>query len=182
VTADVPATEQQIWARHILVADETAAKVIIEKLNQGEDFATLAMSLSTDTGSGANGGDLGWFGKGMMVDDFEKAAYALEKPGDYTTTPVKTQFGYHIIQLIAKQDRPLTADQYQAARDQAFRDWLETTKKEYTIETFDIWQARVPSEPNFTTMATEAANQQLTSIAEEKATEKAAKQAATPTP
>ena len=71
------------------------AKEIIEKLNNGEKFADLAKEYSDD-GSAENGGDLNWFNKGKMVDSFEKAAFALEK-GKYTTTLVKSEFGYHII-------------------------------------------------------------------------------------
>ena len=130
--------------------------------------------MSTDTGSAAKGGDLGWFGTGAMVKEFETAAFALEKPGDYTQTPVKSQFGYHIIQLIAKQDRPLTADQYKTAKDKAFSDWLEAARKEYGVQTFDIWKEHVPTEPNFTSIATDAANAQSTALAE--------KGSATPTP
>ncbi|CAG0945917.1 partial Foldase protein PrsA 1, partial [Anaerolineae bacterium] len=70
ITADIPRTETQVWARHILVADEAIAQVIIDKLKAGEDFAKLAQESSTDTGSAANGGDLGWFGKGAMVPEF----------------------------------------------------------------------------------------------------------------
>lgn len=166
ITADVAPTQIQVWARHILVADETLAKDIIERLKKGEDFAALAAEFSTDTGSAASGGDLGWFGAGAMVPEFETAAFALEKSGDFTTEPVKSNFGYHIIQLIAKQERPLTAEQYKAAKDKVFADWLTTAREEYGVQTFDIWQQRVPSEPNFVTQATEAANAQLTAQAE----------------
>ena len=110
--------------------------------------------------------DLGWFGTGAMVPEFETAAFALEKSGDFTTEPVQSSFGYHIIQLVAKQDRPLTADQYQAAKDKVFSEWLTAAKEEYGVEIFDIWQQRVPVEPNFITQATEAANDQLTAQAE----------------
>ena len=166
IAADVESVQTQVWARHILVADEQAAKDIIVRLQNGEDFATLAKELSTDTGSGANGGDLGWFGSGAMVAPFETAAFALETPGDITTEPVQSDFGYHIIQLIAKQERPLTAEQYDTAKQKAFADWLTAAKEEYGVETFDIWQSRVPNEPNFITVATEAANSQLTAQAE----------------
>ncbi len=166
IAAEVASTQTQVWARHILVADEQAAKDIIVRLQAGEDFATLARELSTDTGSGLNGGDLGWFGTGAMVPEFETAAFALENPGDITTEPVQSDFGYHIIQLIAKQDRPLTADQYETAKQKIFADWLTAAKEEYGVETFDIWQSRVPTEPNFVTIATEAANDQLTAQAE----------------
>lgn len=155
--------EEQVRARHILVADFETAKELIQRLKDGEDFAALAREFSTDTGSGAAGGDLGWFGKGAMVPEFEAAAFALKNPGDFTDEPVQSNFGYHIIQLM---DRPYSPEQYQAAKEKAFTDWLAAAKEEYGVETFDIWQSRVPSEPNFTTQATEAANAQSTAQAE----------------
>lgn len=167
ITADLPRSEEQIWARHILVADETVALNLIEQLNKGADFAELAKAQSTDTGSGANGGDLGWFGKGAMVPEFETAAFALEKPGDYTTTPAQSQFGFHIIQLIAKQDRPLSSTQYDNAKNAAFEEWLVTAREEYKVETFDLWKQHLPTEPNFVTIATESAIDQLTARAKE---------------
>jgi parvulin-like peptidyl-prolyl isomerase len=157
ITADVPHVEKQVWARHILVADEATALTVIERFNNGEDFAALAQELSTDTGSAPNGGDLGWFGSGAMVAEFETAAFALKNPGDITTTPVKTSFGFHIIQLIAKQDRPLSAQQYDTAKNKAFTDWLTAAREEYGVETYDIWKQHVPSEPNFISIATDAA-------------------------
>ncbi|MDP2778539.1 MAG: peptidylprolyl isomerase [Anaerolineales bacterium] len=166
ITADVAQIEQQVWARHILVSDETLAKGIIERLKNGEDFAALAVEFSSDTGSAVSGGDLGWFGRGAMVPEFEAAAFALEKSGDFSAEPVQSDFGYHIIQLVAKQDRPLTADQYEAAKDKVFSDWQTAAKEEYGVDIFDVWQSRVPSEPNFVTAATEAANAQMTSQAE----------------
>ena len=169
ITADVARTEQQVWARHILVSDPANAASIIERLKRGEDFATLALELSEDTGSAVNGGDLGWFGSGAMVPEFETAAFALEKSGDFTLEPVQSSFGYHIIQLIAKQDRPLTQEQYDTARNTAFQDWLTAAREEYGVETFDIWMEYVPTEPNFITMATDSANAQNTALAEQDA-------------
>lgn len=166
VTADVPKAEDQIWARHILVDNEIAAMTLIDKLKNGEDFATLAKTFSKDTGSGANGGDLGWFGAGAMVPEFETAAFALEKPGDITEKPVQSQYGFHIIQLIARQNRTLTPEQYDAAQTKAFTEWLDKTRKDYNVEIFDFWMERVPTEPNFVTIATEAANAQKTALAE----------------
>lgn len=166
LTAELPRVEKQVWARHILVADEVTALTVIERLNNGEDFAVLAKELSTDTGSAQNGGDLGWFGSGAMVAEFEAAAFALEKPGDYTTTPVASDFGFHIIQLIAKQDRPLTAEQYDAAKNKVFSDWLTAAREEYGVETYDIWKQHVPTEPNFITLATDSAIAAKTAQAE----------------
>ncbi len=85
----------EIHARHILVKTEAEATAVIADLDKGTDFAELAKTKSTGP-SGPNGGDLGFFGRGQMVPAFEKAAFELDK-GAYTTTPVKTQFGYHVI-------------------------------------------------------------------------------------
>lgn len=84
-------------ASHILVETEEAAKDLITKLQEGADFATLAKEHSTGP-SGPNGGSLGWFGKGMMVPEFEAAVTTLEK-GAFSAEPVKTQFGWHVIIL-----------------------------------------------------------------------------------
>ena len=86
---------EEISAKHILVDSEDAANHILKKLSEGESFEELAMEYSTCP-SGKRGGDLGQFSRGMMVKPFEDAAFAL-KPGETTKTPVKTQFGYHLI-------------------------------------------------------------------------------------
>lgn len=88
-----PQTEYN--AAHILVATEEEANALKEQLAGGADFAELAKAKSTDTGSGANGGDLGWFGLGMMVKPFEEAVVGA-KVGE-VTGPVQTDFGYHLI-------------------------------------------------------------------------------------
>jgi len=86
---------EEVHARHILLKEEKDALAVIAQLDKGKNFADLAKAKSTGP-SGPSGGDLGYFGRGQMVPDFEKAAFALEK-GTYSTTPVKTQFGYHVI-------------------------------------------------------------------------------------
>ncbi len=97
---------EEVKASHILVETEDEAKAIIEQLKGGGDFAAIAKEKSKDPGSGANGGDLGYFGKGSMVPEFETAAFALE-PGKFTETPVKSQFGFHIIKLEDRRKQPL---------------------------------------------------------------------------
>ena len=89
---------EQVHASHILVSsDETLAKVQ-EELKSGKSFDVVAKEFSIDPGSAANGGDLGEFPRGVMVPEFEKAAFELKNPGD-VSEPVKTQFGWHIIKL-----------------------------------------------------------------------------------
>lgn len=88
-----PSTEYS--AAHILVETEEKAKELKAQLDGGADFAELAKVNSTDTGSGANGGDLGWFGLGMMVKPFEEAVIAAT--AGKVTDPVKSEFGFHLI-------------------------------------------------------------------------------------
>jgi len=70
ITADVPHTQEKVWARHILVADEPTAITVVGLLNHGVDFAKVAADFSTDTGTKDKGGDLGWFARGAMVAEF----------------------------------------------------------------------------------------------------------------
>ncbi|MBB6481385.1 peptidylprolyl isomerase [Spirochaeta isovalerica] len=88
-------------ASHILVAEKEKAKKILEQLENGADFAELAMEHSTCS-SAFKGGDLGWFGPGKMVLQFELAAKRLKEPGDLSKV-VQTQFGFHIIKLTGKR-------------------------------------------------------------------------------
>ena len=84
-------------ARHILVEKEDDAKAIIAALDKGADFATLAKEKSTDPAKD-NGGDLGFFSREDMVPEFADAAFKLQK-GEYTKTPVHSQFGWHVIKV-----------------------------------------------------------------------------------
>lgn len=93
--------QDEIHASHILVDSEEKANELKAELDGGADFATLAQENSIDPGA-ANGGDLGFFSRGMMVQPFEEAAYALANPGDISA-PVQSQFGWHIIRLEEKR-------------------------------------------------------------------------------
>ncbi len=94
----------QVEARHILVKTQAEAEAIIKKLNHGANFAALAKKDSIDPGA-SNGGELGWFSQTQMVPAFAAAAFAL-KPGEYTKTPVQTQFGWHVILCEGKRTAP----------------------------------------------------------------------------
>lgn len=104
--------EQEVHARHILVATEAEAKEVAERLKKGEDFATVAKEKSKDTN--AEGGDLGFFARGQMLKPFEDAAFALDV--GKISDPVQTQFGWHIIKVEEKRDQPApTFDQVKEA-------------------------------------------------------------------
>ncbi|ACM27921.1 peptidylprolyl isomerase [Agrobacterium sp. SHOUNA12C] len=96
--------QEEVHARHILVKTEDEAKAIIKELDAGKDFATLAKEKSTDPNK-ADGGDLGYFAHGRMVKEFEDAAFALPV-GTYTKTPVKSDFGWHVIKVEDKRVAP----------------------------------------------------------------------------
>lgn len=107
------APAKEYHARHILVATEDEAKAVAAELDKGGDFAKLAEEKSSDS-SGKNGGDLGWFGLGMMVKPFEDAVVALE-PGK-VSDPVKSDFGWHIIKL--EEVRDATPPKLDEVRDE----------------------------------------------------------------
>jgi peptidyl-prolyl cis-trans isomerase D len=145
ITVDIRPVEEQVWARHILVTTEDDAKKVLTRLAAGEDWNKIAAEVSQDTSNKDKGGDLGWFARGAMVKEFEDAAFAL-KPGE-TSQPVETSFGWHIIQVIAHENRPLTADQFQQAKQTYFDDWLKKTRDSADIKTYDLWKEIVPVVP-----------------------------------
>ncbi|MBN1639873.1 MAG: peptidylprolyl isomerase [Anaerolineae bacterium] len=99
-------TETQ--ARHILVATLEEAEAVLRRLKDGEDFVALAAELSLDTSNKDEGGDLGWFPRGAMVDAFDEAAFTGE-PGLYPV-PVETEFGFHVIEILGREEREIDLD------------------------------------------------------------------------
>ncbi|HCL63936.1 MAG TPA: peptidylprolyl isomerase [Rhizobium sp.] len=131
----------EVNARHILVKTEEEAKAIIADLDAGKDFIELAKAKSTDPNK-SEGGDLGYFTKGRMVPEFEEAAFAMEK-GSYSKTPVKTQFGFHVIKVEDKRDAapPAYETVAQQVRQLVMRDKylaiIEKAKAEQKVEILD---------------------------------------------
>jgi peptidyl-prolyl cis-trans isomerase C len=107
--------EEEVRARHILVKTEAEAKDVLAKLKGGADFEKLARELSVDPSAKTNGGDLEYFTKGQMVAEFSEAAFKLNK-GQVSTEPVKTQFGFHIIKVEDKRQKPVPT--YESVKDQ----------------------------------------------------------------
>ncbi|HEX7967838.1 MAG TPA: peptidylprolyl isomerase, partial [Stellaceae bacterium] len=102
---------EDVHARHILVGSEDEAKAVIAELKKGGDFAKIAQEKTTDPSGKTSGGDLGYFTKEDMVPEFADAAFKL-KPGEITQTPVKTQFGWHVIKVEdRRQAKPPTFEQ-----------------------------------------------------------------------
>jgi len=145
LSADITQTQEQIWVRHILVEDELTALEVTDKLAGGQDFVVLAAEYSSDETNKDNGGDLGWFALGMMVQPFEEAAFALEV-GEISD-PVQTDFGWHILQALGKEQMPIDEAALENLRNQAFSEWLIEKRLEYELEINEDWISFVPSEP-----------------------------------
>jgi len=146
VIGEVPCVEEQVWAQHILVADETLAKEIRQRLADGEDWFALAAEYSTDTSNKDQGGDLGWFGRGQMVKEFEDAAFALTDVGQISD-PVQSQFGWHIIRLVGNGEQPLSTSECAQLPQQKFSEWLQEVRDNSDIKINEIWQQIVPLNP-----------------------------------
>lgn len=145
LSADLPLTQEQVWVRHILVEDELTAIEVTDKLADGQDFAVLAAEYSSDDSNKDNGGDLGWFARGMMVLPFDEAAFALEV-GEISD-PVQTDFGWHILQTLGKELLPIDEAAFEEIRNEVFSEWLVERRLEYQPEVNEDWISFVPSEP-----------------------------------
>ncbi len=146
VTKDLASSQEKAWARHILVSDSAVAVSLVEKLRAGDDFAKLAAEFSLDTSNKDQGGDLGWFGKGVMVAPFEDAVFSL--PVGQISDPVQTDFGWHIVQVIAREVTPLSSDEFEQYKQTFFSDFLKELRNSSEITTNDeFWQEIVPTEP-----------------------------------
>lgn len=152
ITADVQPIQEQVWARHILVQDEAIANLLYDRLQAGAAWNEVAAQLpenDPENPSGVNTAeDLGWFGRGQMDPAFEEAAFKLSV-GEISK-PVKSGFGWHIIQVIGHEDRPLTSQQLQQERQQVFSEWFTQAKSAESIQQFDVWMDEIPDKPEIT--------------------------------
>lgn len=132
---EIPTKVEQVHARHILLTTQVEAQAALDRLKNGEDFATLAKELSQDTASKDAGGDLGWFPKGMMQPEFEAAAFSL--PVGQLSDIVQSQAGFHIILVLEHQaSHELEGDALQRARTTAIDDWFTAQRASPDIKRF----------------------------------------------
>lgn len=135
VTGGLQTEAEQVHARHIQVESEEEAREILAQLQQGADFATLARERSTDLATRENGGDLGWFPRGMVAPELENAAFALQ-PGEVSDV-LPLGEGYHLIQLVEREAaRPLPPDMQIELQQAAFERWLAELRAAATIVRF----------------------------------------------
>lgn len=138
IAKGVERAKTEVHARHIVVKDEATAKEVLAKLKDGGDFAELAKEYSTEPVAEKTGGDLGWFGPGKMVQEFEDAAYSLKK-GEISE-PVKTSFGYHIIEVLdtRKAETEKTEEEIKAEIEDGLKRVLFEEKLQEMIKAADV--------------------------------------------
>lgn len=143
--ADIARTADMVWARHILVETEEEAKAALDRINGGEEWADVCAEVSTDS-SAANGGDLGWFTEGTMVPSFNDAAFSQEV--GTISDPVQSDFGWHLIQVIGHEERPMTSSQYNTAVETAYQNWLDGYASQLDISMESVTDV-TPTDPAF---------------------------------
>ncbi|MHB9034651.1 MAG: peptidylprolyl isomerase [Anaerolineae bacterium] len=132
---EVPTSAEQVHARHILFKTKDEAEAALTRIKAGEDFATLASDLSIDTGSKANGGDLGWFPRGVMLKPFEDVAFSL--PVGQVSDVVETTAGFHLILVLDHQtDRPLEPAMLAQLKTKAVNDWFTAQRASPNIKIY----------------------------------------------
>ena len=135
VAADLPSVADQVHIRHIAVNSPESAQDIVTQLQEGADFAELAVSRSEDTLTRDDGGDLGWFPAGIVAPELERVAFSLQV-GE-TSGVIQLGEGYHVIQLVERQsDRPVSPDLEMDLQLAAFEQWLEELRTAAVIERF----------------------------------------------
>lgn len=135
VSAGVGTEAEQVHVRLIMVDSEEMAQQVLTRLNEGGDFAALVQEYSLDLATKENGGDLGWFPRGLVAPDLEAAAFALQ-PGQVSGV-VRLGEGYHIVQVIEREAaRPLSPDMQLDLRLSLFDEWLATQRSSAAIERY----------------------------------------------
>jgi parvulin-like peptidyl-prolyl isomerase len=145
---EVPTMVEQAHARHILVETEEEAQAVLDRLEAGEDFAEVAAEVSQDPGSAAAGGDLGFLPRGQVVEPIEEAIFSL--PVGQVSEPIQTQFGWHIVEVLEREERELTPVQSQQSQQLAFSEWLENARAEAEIQNLWSIDKAPPDNPLFT--------------------------------
>jgi parvulin-like peptidyl-prolyl isomerase len=134
VTASINPVAEQVHARHILLPTREMAEEVLARLQAGEDFAYLAREYSEDISSRETGGDMGFFPRGVMPPEVEDVAFSLEV-GEISEI-VESQFGFHVLQVLEREEREIAVEVFESLRQQAFMQWLQEQRESASIERF----------------------------------------------
>jgi parvulin-like peptidyl-prolyl isomerase len=146
--ADVARVQEQVKLRHILIEEQESAVEALNRIQAGEDWEDLVVELSQDSATLDSGGDLGWYTQDMLTERFgEEATKVFTEPLDEIFGPFLTSQGWHLIQAVEREQRPLTDLAYRLAVQRAMDEWLANKRESVDIEIFDYWVERVPAAP-----------------------------------
>jgi parvulin-like peptidyl-prolyl isomerase len=134
VTASISPVAEQVHARHILLPTREMAEEVLARLQAGEDFAYLAREYSEDISSRETGGDMGFFPRGVMPPEVEDVAFSLEV-GEVSEI-VESQFGFHVLQVLEREEREIAVEVFESLRQQTFMQWLQERRESASIERF----------------------------------------------
>lgn len=143
---EIPKDQEQVQARHILVEDEETALLVLISLEEGMTWEELASEYSTDESNKDRGGDLGWFVRGAMVQEFEEAAFGADV-GEIVG-PVQTSFGWHLIEILDNEVRPVDDYVHSQSVQVAFSEWLSQAVLDAEIFIRANWERKIPPQPN----------------------------------
>lgn len=133
---EIPETAEQVHARHIVVATQEEAEAILAQLQEGADFATLARTFSLDVSTRDRGGDLDFFPRGLLLaPELEEAAFSLA-PGQISGVVESELLGYHIVQVLEREERPISEPVRNVIRENQIRRWREQLWANAAIERF----------------------------------------------
>jgi peptidyl-prolyl cis-trans isomerase D len=144
--SEIPIEQEQVHAKHILVDTEETAVLVLRLLEEGKEWDELAAEYSTDVTNKDRGGDLGWFPKGRMLQSFEDAAFGAEV-GEIVG-PIETEEGWHLIQVLEKEVRPLDEYTHQLSVQDYFNEWLTNAVEEADIQVRSDWERKLPPPPD----------------------------------
>lgn len=130
--SDTPHVQEEVHVRHILVKDEATAKDVLNRFKSGQSWVDLAAQFSTDTSNKNNGGDLGWIAHGQTVKAFEDVAFST--PVGQVSDPVQTSFGWHIIQVLGKEDRRLDDSTFTQVVQANFNQWVQDQRNSADVK------------------------------------------------
>jgi parvulin-like peptidyl-prolyl isomerase len=142
ITADITIEQDQVWARHIVVSDQSQAQSIYDLLASGSDFVAIATGVYSGT---TNTIDLGWFGTGTLDANAEKTVFNLQI--GQISEPIQTVSGWEIYQILGHEIRTLSDSQFQQLKHTEFQNWVDRQKAAEDVQTFDLWKTRVPTSP-----------------------------------
>jgi parvulin-like peptidyl-prolyl isomerase len=136
IADEVPTREEQVHARQIVVEKEEEALEVIERLEAGEDFVALAKELSIDEATKEEGGDLGWFVRDGFGVPKELAEVAFGLEVGQISEPISTTLGYHIIEVLGREERELDLFILRFRREEAFENWLSAKRQSEKVKRY----------------------------------------------